>query len=426
MQTQRSVHTLIPHSPVPLFKCNRRFPFRLLALAAVCCLLALVAGCNRFHHEQHDTVYVSARQVYLHDRVAAVSERVALVVNGQSLEVLERGRRFLKVQTEKNEVGWIEERAVIDSKTYDGFVKLAADHKQDPVASTATLRDDLYMHLTPGRDTDHLYLLAGNAKVALLARASAPRVAVTGATPVAHPAVQAAHPTAPSTGTPAAKPAAPAAKSPVANTAQPTAPNPAEPPPPPPMEDWWLARDSQGRIGWLLANRLDVDVPDEIAEYGEGQRFVGSWLLTKVNDPDADTPDHMKPEYLTVTSPTASGLAFDFDQLRVFTWSLKHHRYETAFRLHPIQGYLPVRVSTQSTPNGSVPVFSFEIAGGQAVATDPTTGITRPLSLRTINYELLDTSVKRIGPDLAPLPMQHDEESAKKSKEAKAAKKKRK
>ena len=169
-----------------------------------------------------------------------------------------------------------------------------------------------------------------------------------------------------------------------------------------------------------------MDVPDEIAEYGEGQRFVGSWLLTKVNDPDADTPDHMKPEYLTVTSPTASGLAFDFDQLRVFTWSLKHHRYETAFRLHPIQGYLPVRVSTQSTPNGSVPVFSFEIAGGQAIATDPTTGITRPLSLRTINYELLDTSVKRIGPDLAPLPMQHDEESAKKSKEAKAAKKKRK
>jgi hypothetical protein len=44
--------------------------------------------------------------------------------------------------------------------------------------------------------------------------------------------------------------------------------------------------------------------------------------------------------------------------------------------------------------------------------------------MRTINYELLDTSVRRIGPDLAPLPMQHDEDAVKKAKAAKAAKKK--
>lgn len=404
--------TRLPNLFVPRF---RHSAARLPALLLLFSLL-FAAGCKHLRKDKREMVYVAARQMYLHDRVAAVSNRVGEVTNGQPLEVLEHGRRFLKVKTEKNEIGWLEERAVIDAGEYKVFQDLADQHKKDFVVATGTLRDDAYLHVSPGRSTDRFYLLPENDKLQLLVRASVPKVA-------------------PGTPAPVKKTAAPVPAVPAKSATSQAAPSDkpakdedetktADVQPEVPMEDWWLIRDAQGRVGWLGAGRVDVDVPDEVGQYAEGQRIVGAYVLMKVTDQQADVPDHQVPEYVTAMSPPRSGLPFDFDQIRVFTWSVKRHRYETAFRIRPIQGFLPVKVSTQPSANGTEPVFSFQIASTPDVAIDPNTGIAKPASLRTITYAMRDNMVRRVGPDMAPIPTKHVPGEKAKAK-AKAAKKKK-
>jgi hypothetical protein len=323
---------------------------------------------------------------------------------------LEHTRRFLKVKTEKNEIGWIPDRAVIDEKTHNAFVQLASQHENDPVVAVGTVRSDIYLHISPGRSTDRFYLLPGNEKVQMLVRASVSKTPAT--TPASAPRALSANVKAP---TQVSVERAPAPR-PDEKPALPAEQEPA----PIPMEDWWLVRDNQGRAGWALGSRVDVDVPDDVAQYAEGQRIVGAYVIAKVRDEQANTPNHEVAEYVTALAPPKSGLPFDFDQIRVFTWSLKRHRYETAFRIHPIQGYLPVRISSQPANGGTEPVFTFQISSSPDVAIDPDTGIAKPANPRTISYALRDTQVRRVGSDMAPIPVLHSPgEKAKTAKKRK-------
>jgi SH3-like domain-containing protein len=355
----------------------RRAGPRFLFGSAICvALITALGGCNRLRERaKPEMVYVVAKQTYLRDRVAAVSNRVALVTNGEPLEVVEHGRRFLRTKTSKGEVGWIEDHMVIDQATYDQFAALQQQHAHDPVVATAVLRDDLYLHVKPGRDTDRFYLLPENQKLQLLIRASVPK-----------PAPPQGFLTAPRAAAPGKEKKAGAKPTPPVEPAV-------------PMEDWWLVRDSRGQVGWLLSRRLDVDVPDEIAGYSEGQKIVGAYVLTKVYDPDSSLPNKLVPEYISVTNAYKDGLPYDFDQVRVFTWNVKKHRYETAYRQRNIEGYLPVAIGQSKNAQGQqVPVFSITVATSDAVKIDPQTGAVRPVATDTLKYQLESGMVKRVTP----------------------------
>lgn len=280
----------------------------------------LLAGCNRGRGRVLETDYVSVPQAVLRDRVAAVFNKTGTVKNGDQVQVLDRERRFVRVRTADGAEGWIEQRYLVSQQVYQGFQKLAQDAQKEPAQGTGTTRNETNLHLNPGRETEHLYQVPQGSKVTFLSRATV-------------------------------------AKSLPGEASKPATGNQSEAAKPIPMEDWWLVRDQQGHAGWVLAHMIDLDVPLEIAQYAEGQRIVAFFVLNQVTDASQKVP-----QYLVVLSEPKDGMPFDYNQVRVFTWNVKRHRYETAYREHKLNGILPVTVSQEDFgKEGTLPVFVLRV-----------------------------------------------------------------
>jgi len=288
---------------------------------------------------------VSAPQATLRDQVAAIYNRVGTVKNGERVEIIDREKRFARVRTASGIEGWVEQRYLVDQKTYDGLQKLTQDNLNDPVQAPGVLRNETNLHITPGRESEHLYQLAAGSKVAILKRDTAEKQ-VPGA-PVAKPVTT--------------KPGAKAPAGPV-------------------LEDWWLVRDQQNRVGWVLARMVDVDAPLEIAQYAEGQRLVSFFKLDEVPDGDKKVP-----QYLTLLTEPHDGSPYDYDQLRVFTWNARKHRYETAYRERGLNGVLPVTVTQENfDKEGTLPVFILRVRDDQGNVTERKYKLNTPIVRRVL------------------------------------------
>ena len=288
-------------------------------------LVLLLTSCNRASNEQKEYAYVVATQVNLRDQVAAVYNKLGILHNGERVEVLDRSRRFVKVRTDKGETGWVEQRYLVGQDVFDGFKKLELDNRGALAQAHGVTRNDTNLHLTPARDADHLYQLKQGEKVVLLQRTTSAKPV-----PTVMPVKQELD------------------KKEKKNE-----------PPTPSLEDWWLMRDSAGHTGWVLGRMIDLDVPLEIAQYAEGQRIVAAFVLNQVKD-----EDKMVPEYLVVLTEPKDGMPFDYNQVRVFTWNVRRHRYETAYRERNLDGMLPVRITNEDFgKEGKLPVFILRVKG---------------------------------------------------------------
>ncbi len=291
---------------------------RICALA-LCANIVFLAACKHSGGKVLEIAYVSGVEVNLRNRVAAAYEKAGLVKNGDRVEVLDHDRRFAKVRTSTGQMGWMEQRYLVSQQVFDQLQKLTADNANNPVQAQGVTRNDTNLHVEPGRETEHLYQILSGEKLALLKRGMA------------------------------AKPGAVAAPAKAGASGENKEATPV-------LEDWWLVRDSHGRVGWVLGRMIDSDVPLDVAQYAEGQRIVAFFVLNQVQDDDKKVP-----QYLTVLTEPKDGLPFDFNQFRVFTWNVRRHRYETAYR-ERIEGMLPVEVSQEDFGKEDVlPAFTIRV-----------------------------------------------------------------
>jgi hypothetical protein len=241
--------------------------------------------------------------------------------------------------------------------------------------------DTLNMHAEPSRLSPSFYQIPEAGSVEVVGHRVAPRYpAAAPATPIRRTTPSAASAkkakAKPKGGT--APPPMPAPPAPPQNWEQLSHPHAPELPgyvPPPEkvastaLDDWSLVRMKDARAGnaradvkgearadvkagWVLSRMLLMSIPDEVAQYAEGHRITAYVALGEVKDKGRN---EAKPNWLWTTASTGQ-LPYEFDSFRVFVWSTRRHRYETAHIERNVKGYYPVE--TQDVPGEDEKAFS--------------------------------------------------------------------
>jgi Bacterial SH3 domain len=303
--------------------------------------------------------------------LASKSPTVGTAKHGDKLEVIETRRKFVRVRTTQGVEGWTDTNLLLTQQQMDDLHHLADSVAKLPSQGVATVLDALNMHAEPSRQAPSFYQIPEAGAVDVIGHRVAPRYPPAAAAPV-HRAI----------------PAAPAAKKSKAKPKSSTPPPPLPLPPAPPknweqlsrprspdlpgyippaarvnstaLDDWSLVRmreqhadaKTDPKVGWVLSRMLLMSIPDEVAQYAEGHRITSYASLGEIRDKEKN---EAKPNWLWTTA-TAGQLPYEFDSFRVFVWSTRRHRYETAYIERNVKGYYPVE--TQTVPGQDEKAFS--------------------------------------------------------------------
>ena len=321
-------------------------------LAAVCVFLILaMAGCQSSSDREPGIgdAYAGPATLTIRQEIAPRSAVVATVRHGERLQIIQQRRRFLKVRTTKGVEGWTDERVLMSPAQIQELKQLSEDTKNFASQGQATTYDVLNIHTEPNRQSPSYVQVKEGEKVEVIAHRVVPRV-----NPIRKPLLPPPPkvPRKPSTKEKPVKvtrvPAPPVPLPPelpedwleLSNSAEASQAKPSQSKglgsEPVPSDDWTLVRTAGGQSGWVVTQRLFMAIPDEVAQYAEGRRITSYFSLGKLRDGDL-----VKDIWLWTTIEKGL-MPYDFDSFRVFIWSLRHHRYETALIQRKLKGYYPV------------------------------------------------------------------------------------
>lgn len=312
------------------------------------------------------TAYAGPSTMHLREDLAAKSASVVDVKHGDRLEILETRRRLVRVRTAAGVEGWVDANLLLSAEEMEELRRLAAGAEKFPSQGTATTFDALNIHTEPSRPSPSFAQIPEGGSVEVLAHRAVPRgvssAAARGSSTTRALLAKAVKTPVKSSRKDSKKnasllppppvPPPPGDWQQISRPRSSDLPDYAPPvlPPPPPLEDWDLVRTKDGKVGWALARMLYMAIPDEVAQYAEGQRITAYLAIGEVTD-----GDQVKKNWLWTTA-TRDLHAADFDSIRVFVWSASRHRYETAYIERNVTGFYPVELAT--VPGGKEKGFS--------------------------------------------------------------------
>jgi len=276
---------------------------------------------NYFHRSQAEEVFAAERRVTLWSSMATVREPLATLGYGERLEVVSRLGDNLEVRTGQGLVGWVDARQLLDAALWNRVAKLNEQARAMPAQAFGHTKVVSNLRIEAGREGQRIIQLGRYVPLDVLARKVVE-------VPVDAKAEDSEEETS--------------AK----------------------KEDWMLVRaqvkDLGELSGWMLGRFIELDMPSPLPDYATsaGMHVVGWFELDRV----PDTEGTMRPQYLVVGQRSGEGQPCDFTLLRVYTWSARRRRYETAFIESNVCGMLPVRVEQPEHPGGDA-TFTFAAAG---------------------------------------------------------------
>jgi hypothetical protein len=238
-----------------------------------------------------EVAYVLPESLGVVDSPAQIRVGVAVLKQGDRVEVLERTKNWARVRMADGRAGWVEATDLLDATSFEKGQQLLKElARAQPQAAGHTV-GAANLRLEPARDAPQLVQLPANQSVELFGRRLVERP-----------------------------------------------PPPGAPAPSEPVRDAWYLVRAGSKAGWVLGRLVTLDVPEAIGMYAQSVNLVGWIVLNTVDDNGRPVPQYL------VADRQGTG-EFDFNHIRVFTWWTKKQDYVTAYVESKLNGYFPIRVT---------------------------------------------------------------------------------
>ena len=281
-----------------------------MKVKVVLLVLLFLTNCAAKPEPILDQATVVARNASVRMKNSSTSRTITTLDKGDRVDVLERQDNWYRIRYGDDIQGWMEESTVVTSATRNRIQELVSAAQNQEPQNTAVLHEEANFRIEPGRTTAVIRKLDAGARVEVLDRVTKLR-----------PGSEGSH------------------------------------------DMWVKVRPGPAEVGWVIASLIDFDVPEDLAQYTEGYTYTAVKMINRVQDSLAG------PINWYVIGERKPGLDpdLDFDGIRVFTWNMKKHRYETAFRTKGIRGVYPIEIG-QDGVNPTFRVYELTADGSTKVA----------------------------------------------------------